>query len=456
VRNAHPPLRKVSAAIMGIVFGIVALELILRLVGVSFIVSQEFSNRAFLKNQEGSRILCLGDSMTARQYPRFLEAALNNGTRNIRFQVIDKGKVMSNSTFLVSILKNVLDKYKPDMVVVMTGVNDYGPILPYADLSLKKPMPFKIGKLALTLWYSFTERIRRDAAGSFDKAQNDVIERAEKILADSAEGQEKIYKQMVEHHPKDATGYAFLGLIYRRDNKFPLAAQMFQQALALAPGGIVKEMAYANLGIMYMEHERPKEAEAMFKKTLEVNPRGFWSTFAYNRLGTLYTQQRRLSEAKAVLERGIQAHPFNDRLYGALAHYYKAIDTDELAYRYYNKADSVRANYYNPTTAANYRKIARELSLRNIRLVCVQYPMRSIEPLKKMLTQYGGVIFVDNEKVFKDAVGSSDYKDYFIDRFAGDFGHCTPAGNTLLAATITKAIIDECADNRSLKEGYLK
>lgn len=445
---------------MGIAFAIVVLESILRLVGISFIVTQELSNVSFLEKKGECRILCLGDSMTARQYPRFLESMLNNRTKDIRFRVIDKGKVMSNSTFLVSILRNALDKYKPDIVVVMTGVNDYGSVLPYADLSLKKPMALKVGKLAQTLWYSFTGRIRPDAPGSFDKAQNDVIKKAEKILADSDEGQEKIYKQMIKHDPKDATGYVFLGLIYRRDKKFPLAEHMFQQALALSTRGIVKEMAYANLGIIYMDHGMPKEAETMFKKTLKVNTQGFWSTLAYNRLGILYTQQRRLSEAKAVLEKGIQAHPYNDRLYGSLAHYYKAIGRDELASRYYNKADSVRLDYYNPATAINYRKIFRELSLRNIRLVCVQYPMRSVEPLKKMLTHYDGIIFVDNEKVFKDVLKSADYKDYFIDRFAGDFGHCTSAGNTLLAATIAKAIIDECFSEKkpfqSVKEASSK
>jgi hypothetical protein len=76
----------------------------------------------------------------------------------------------------------------------------------------------------------------------------------------------------------------------------------------------------------------------------------------------------------------------------------------------------------------------------NIKLVCVQYPMRSIKPLKSMFEDQGGVIFVDNEKVFKDALKQGTYREYFIDMFGGEFGHCTIKGDELLAENISKSI----------------
>jgi hypothetical protein len=70
--------------------------------------------------------------------------------------------------------------------------------------------------------------------------------------------------------------------------------------------------------------------------------------------------------------------------------------------------------------------------------------MRSIESLKKIFQGNDkGIIFVDNEKIFKDAVARNGYRDYFRDIFGGEFGHCTEKGNRLLAENIADAILRE-------------
>ncbi len=70
----------------------------------------------------------------------------------------------------------------------------------------------------------------------------------------------------------------------------------------------------------------------------------------------------------------------------------------------------------------------------------MQYPVRNVEPLKQIFAQDEGVIFVDNESVFKEALKKVSYKEYFKDMFAGDFGHCTDKGNRLLAENIANTI----------------
>jgi hypothetical protein len=69
--------------------------------------------------------------------------------------------------------------------------------------------------------------------------------------------------------------------------------------------------------------------------------------------------------------------------------------------------------------------------------------MRNVEPLKRIFEKDKGVIFVDNEQVFKEAVRESGYKEYFTDMFGGDFGHCTQKGNELLAQNIADVILRE-------------
>ena len=65
-------------------------------------------------------------------------------------------------------------------------------------------------------------------------------------------------------------------------------------------------------------------------------------------------------------------------------------------------------------------------------------------PLKKIFEgDEEGIIFVDNEKIFKDVVEKEGYQVYFRDMFGGDFGHCTNKGNKLLAGNIAKTILQE-------------
>lgn len=100
--------------------------------------------------------------------------------------------------------------------------------------------------------------------------------------------------------------------------------------------------------------------------------------------------------------------------------------------------------YYNSLTYNNYQELKKILDRRVIKLVCVQYPMRSIGPLKKIFKNKEDIIFVDNEMIFKKALMQAKYNEYFNDLFAGDFGHCTPKGNRLLAENIANVILKEC------------
>ena len=73
-------------------------------------------------------------------------------------------------------------------------------------------------------------------------------------------------------------------------------------------------------------------------------------------------------------------------------------------------------------------------------------------PLKKMFKDSNGIIFVDNEKIFKEALKNASFKEYFMDMFAGDFGHCTPKGNKLLAKNVANAILKERFNVKALSK----
>lgn len=138
---------------------------------------------------------------------------------------------------------------------------------------------------------------------------------------------------------------------------------------------------------------------------------------------------------------------FMPEIIAGLATLYQETGRYKDAEECYRKVDELRLKRYNFVTHRNYRKLKEILDKRGKKLVCVQYPMCSIEPLKEIFQgQEEGIIFVDNEKVFKKAVNKGSYKEYFTDMFAGDFGHCTRKGNRLLAENVVNVILREVFD----------
>jgi Flp pilus assembly protein TadD len=462
--------QRITLVIFGMFLGLVLLEAGLRLSGGVILSLQEYRNMVSVKQRGQYRILCLGESTTQGQYPVFLEEILNQRNLGIKFSVIDKGLAGTTTGMMVSQLESNLDKYHPDLVVTMVGINDYS-FYAFSDavLALKITGFFKslkIYKLAESLWLHIKVKIEEKEFINTPKkaelksayAQQEDFTRAEKAL-----------KKAIELNPKNDRAYTELGIFYLEQGRFFEVESLFKKAIAL---NYNNKLAYAGLGWLYQQQGRLAEDEKLFKQAIDRNPNSSW---AYTGLGAFYQQQNRFPEAERLFKQAIALNSNNAWAYAGLGWIYrrqgKLFEAEEYfkqaialncannlknewgdralksLYREMNRADLEEeyakkvTDEYGPLTVDNYRKLKAILDKRGIRLVCVQYPMRSIEPLKKIFAGEPGVIFVDNERLFKDAVAQGGYKEYFRDMFAGDFGHCTAKGNRLLAENVAEMIL---------------
>ena len=282
---------------------------------------------------------------------------------------------------------------------------------------------------------------------------------------------EEYFKKAIEINPKNEAAYIALGKAYCMQGKFFQAEECLKKVIGNDIDAIItlarvyvdqrkffqaeeclKKVigndidAIIILGWLYTEQGKLSQAEECFKKAVEINPE---NEFSYLDLGWLYTEQGKLSQAEEYFKKAVEINPGEDRLYRALATFYQQINNQKLAEEYHRKANRCRIETKNPLTISNYRKLKEILDKRGVRLICVQYPMRSIEPLKKVFENEEGIIFVDNEKIFKSVLKNAsykEYKEYFKDMFGGDFGHCTEKGNRLLAENIANTILKEAFD----------
>lgn len=404
--------QKISLVIFGISLTIVLLETGLRIAGFVLLSTQERRNKISINKKGSYRIMCLGESTTARQYPLFLEEILNRNDIGVKFSVVDKGRDGKNTLAILFKLESDLKAYQPDMVITMMGINDKKEHMYYAVVSDSRALisleSFRVYKLAKLLRLCIINKFK-GARLCKNELQKDIE----------------------------------LGKIYLSRGRLFEADEVFKKALELNPKDY---LAYIGIGKIYRSYGRFREAEEFFKKAVELVPK---NDLAYIRIGEFYLSQGRFSEAEESFKKAVESDSKNDLACRALETIYNKNGEKELANEYSQRAKNLELNYYNPITAFNYHKLKTVLGKRNIVFVCVQYPMRNLEPLKKIFEgNDNGIIFVDNEKIFKNAVARDGYKDYFVDIFGGDFGHCTKKGNMLLAENISNVILKEVFNNK--------
>lgn len=659
MKNNLTLTKKIILIVLGIFLSLVLLEFGLRAGGLALLLNREYKNLVSARRAGVYKIMCLGESTTQGQYPEFLEKALNRKKCAIPFSVIDKGVVGTTSRTILAQLEDNLAAVKPDMVVVMMGINDGAYHMIYKESSgLKSPSflsslkiynfarwlvmqisvkaensglkifqnnhpqeyaamhEIKIksdifeeqkprekigdtgyavkdidrayvelgwvyrdqGKVSLSqaersyvratkrdplddqayigLAQVYREQGRlREADQCFQKARKlnpknkakgwSLIERAW-VYRDAgrfSESQE-LLRQAIEFAPDNEWAYINLGWVYRDEGSFALAEEILKKAIEVNPEN---NWAYIKLGQVYRDQGKlsPLEAAAAFKKSIDLNPGNDW---AYINLGWVYRDQGKYGAAEAAFEKAIELNPDNneaylglgwvysiqskllaaeaafkkassfgppnedaliglgqtyrdqgkmllaeeafkkaveinpkndeayinlgwfyrnggnleqaekflkianslnpnhDRIYGLLAALYEEMKKPELGKKYMARAQEMRNIFYNPVTISSYRQLKEILDKKGILLVCVQYPMHSVVPLKLFFEDKGDVFFVDNEKVFKDAIKKDGYKKYFCDMFGGDFGHCTDEGNKLLAENIARVILNRAFD----------
>ncbi|MDD5553347.1 MAG: tetratricopeptide repeat protein [Candidatus Omnitrophica bacterium] len=453
----------------GCLLTFILLEIFLRLGGFAFLSLREIKNLRSVKDRGACRILCLGESTTQNQYPNALETILNERGIGVKFDVIDKGLAGINTKTILWQLEDNLDKYHPDIVITMMGNNDGG-IMYYKDIPEMNSWLFRKVRLYrfLRLIYNEVFNTQKTFSGIKDGQTYEELGRLYRKQARFNEA-EMVFKKAVESKPADSKMRTGLGIIYLRQNRILEAEKAFRKAIELEPGNQEayenlcwvllqrrpadveeikrtlefapqKDKIYMILSKAYQKMGMLTEAEMALKNAIQINPK---NNEQWRDLAEIYFKQNRLFEAEAAAKSALECNPGDSNIYGQLAIVYGEMGNHELFKANREKASRLREEYYSSVTAANYLKIKKIVDKRNIRLICVQYPMLNTESLKKIFEGEPGVIFVDNEKTFKDAVGNEGFREYFLDMFAGDFGHCTPKGNGLLAKNIAEVVLKE-------------
>jgi len=460
-------IQRISLVILSLILGVILIEIGLRTGEFIFLSLQDYRNKISLQRKDTFRIMCIGESTTAlggdSSYPRQLERILNSRGIGVEFSVINEGKVGINVESIVLNLKDKLDRYEPDMVISMIGIMD-GLCKIHRDASysrlrnrkedsfLKNFKTYNLFKLLkINLIYKFQRKndnleMKHEKTNAYEEkymqAESLVESKSQNRISDYKKGnlccEQANLKKRINLNSDEYYSYIERGLSYLAQNNAKMARKMYQKAIEINPQA---PKAYGHFGDLFFNIKEYFKAEKFLNKAIKLDP-GF-SYFPYARLAATYLEKGKEEKAEQTLLKGIKYFPESVVLLGMLSVLCEEEGKSDLAKKFFKKTHKVESNKYNPVIEKSYQKIYHLLSQKGILLVAVQYPMRSIEQLKVMLEKKRDVIFVDNEKIFKNAVRQLGYSEYFIDNFAGNFGHCTAIGNELLAGNIAEVILKE-------------
>ena len=406
---------KIITTILGLFLCLVLLELGLRVAGFAFSFLQQHRNRVSVQPKGTYRIMCVGESTTAlggqNSYPYQLQEILNQRNIGRQFSVINAGIPSGNSTAILAELEDNLNTYRPNMILAMMGINDGEDYTPYKETVGSKAAyfsgAFRTYKLVKLLWFYVMDR---NAVATDNYSRQNIAD----VINNSTQPKNRKEVEDVFRRVWTGNNPGYFLLVsadrYAREGRWKEAGECYEK---LIEQGFQKEMmalepkncgVYYGLGESYKRQGRFKDAEEVYKKIVKIR-----ADMGYLELAILYKEQ----------------------------------GEEKLAGEYFSKAKKFREEYYSPMTYRNYQRLKEILTLKGIELVCVQYPTRNIGPLKKMLEPAEGIIFVDNEMLFKKALEKYGFEKYFDDSCYGDFGHCSKEGNMLLAENIADVILSQ-------------
>jgi len=451
--------RRLLLVFLGVLFALTLVEVLMRGAGWLLVFSQEKRNlhsMRFASAEHGHvvRILCIGESTTAQggtnSYPSQLERILNRraGGRVI-FSVINKGVVGASSGMLMRQLSVNVDKYKPDIIVAMMGINDEGAVSKYRPLVAREDAGLfeslrvvKLGRYVLTRGLALHGHMPRQ---SFAEAPQELPldSRAcaeygwQLIRMGDHDGAEQVFRKALELNPTNDIALAGIGCILNNRDLEKEAIDSYEAALRMNPKS---DLACYELGNLYLYGGDPGKAEGYFRRAAESNPR---NARALMELAYLAMRTNDMTTSLQLLEKARAADPTDPAICGRFALYFSMLGRSDMAEFWRHNRRRVRKTYYNPVTVRNYQLLKATARERGILLVHMEYPVRSPEPLLKAIAPVGDAVVVSNEKAFKEALKTNRWDTIFTDNFAGEFGHCTPEGNRLIAENLAGVLISE-------------
>lgn len=409
---------RVFFVFFSITVSVILLESSLRFVGVLYDAVRTRSESNLrdrgLEEKENFTILCIGDSYTyglgaavEDSYPAQLEGMLNKGRPGKDIRVKNFGTPGSNSRRIRNIFGENIDRYKPDVIIIMVGMNNY----------------WNLEGMHLFNEPSVFERLESNIRGLriyklWKLATMNLIKKEHNGIPDLA-GDKKTAR-VANPESEASTGYAELALLLRQAGDHESALDYAKKALENASSDQL-ESAHIHMELVYIY--RAKKDWDMARQHMD---------HALHRpvfIQSVFTELKNICENK---ESGLSFDEEVSRIRKVIDLLHGRKGTSMLdALLYLNR---------------NYRKVAQLLKVdlfelismakkNDIEVVLMTYPVSILsvnDAIRDTALSYN-IALVDNEKIFMQKPNKGEF--FNLDR------HCNAKGYNLIAENIYSGLV---------------
>lgn len=429
-------LKKIFLVFFGFACAVIIIELSLQTAGFAIYGYQNYKNDKSLKNKSEYAVICLGESTTYNLYPNNLQTILNNKYPG-KFTVIDCGIPGISLGKILEKLDSDIFKYKPDFAVCMMGINDEF----VASNQDQKTLLLGDSKIKIVRFFLFLKNYyhvffeKRKMNSNNDVRRQQAAELYDRHLYAEAAS---VLEESIERTPDDVNAIVFLAMLkYYHLNQKESAYDDLVNVVYKDKGNDFDRRQ--TLYRILTDYKKDPDSCKYFADMIINDKNAFVNCDIYRNLKNFITQEQK----DKLLKKMCLWPSFLDQYYGILA--VECLDKKEYvqAEEYFKKAEEIRLSYPNAETYYQYKLIIKKLIDSNIKVICMQYPVRSIESLKEELKNepyYDRIVFVSNENNFKNLLRNNKFDEIFNDQFAGDFGHYNETGSESIAENVGQAL----------------
>ncbi|MDD4909336.1 MAG: GDSL-type esterase/lipase family protein [Candidatus Omnitrophica bacterium] len=382
-----------------------------------------------LKQGGETVILCLGDSFTfgvgaayQDSYPRQLEGMLKERFPRKSIKVYNLGIPGSNSSQLESGLQRDIDKYHPDLVIVMSGRNDIwnmaGAGRPVFLLSGSR-----LYKLIKAAQANIAAKMRKIEENERALAPRKAPPEASRLITQGHDLKEQgrydlakeCFLEALRIDPGNPDANRQLGTIYREGAEYELAEKCLTEAVRQGYGG--DGNIYVELGMVHRIQNRPGLVREELRRAL-VDPRAAALAF-------IEFQQTCADSSEFYKEMEAFSAGLKDRGSRRMIKAMIALHRDKEAI-----AAIMRDNFL---------KIYKACRDNGVGLILQTYPETEnvAEGVRHIADRYD-IPTVDNHLVFEKELNGRDRREFFVSD-----DHCNAEGYRLIAEGVYEAMIRE-------------
>ena len=386
-------------------------------------------NQIKFKSSAEITVLCLGDSISMRggeyTYPNQLEDYLNQHSEK-QFKVINMAHAGEGSSHIVGNIEKWIEDYQPDYVVAMMGLLDSG--IKAQEKNRR--------------WFDRLKTVGVVSAILKKKTSEDTVVDSKPKDSDSALGEmvlnEKAMKEAFALMP-EAYQKMYLYSFVLEAQKDYIEQEKVLRLLLTAPNqpSVLKSRVYDYFGNNLWIQNRFFDYAKNMKNIAYHSWKSDW-------VEKICPDKKSREPIVAYLKSRLAKNKSDQSSFDFLMACYLESNDQKNIEQLENLRDVSMGQTVNLTTKKNYLQLLNILQEKGVAVVLVQYPLKDVGLLSNMVKEadiYDQIIFVSNENNFKEALEDGEYKDYFVDRQAANFGHGTKKGNYLIAESVGQGIL---------------